>query len=265
MHLGLHWWEHSWLLHKVFCCGLVLVFFGDLVVSKKRRIWSVFDFVPVRLSTISYLYSWIGLWTLNLLRFSVIYLLCTGFLSLSIFWQGRCHSAWHQLLRARNSSSPPPLPWEIRDFKQQRWRRLAKRHLKSEFALLETLSRLFHLAQFVKCWQSFSTWVLKDCIKVQEKKKKVAVLCSRPRQNVMHVQSCCFGNINLVLFCRSRWRRDRRYLSFLKTTTSGTTFSTLPGGVLGLIFGGYVPLACQSLYSIIVYSVANYRRYFSHV
>ena len=157
MHLGLHWWEHSWLLHKVFCCGLVLVFFGDLVVSKKRRIWSVFDFVPVRLSTISYLYSWIGLWTLNLLRFSVIYLLCTGFLSLSIFWQGRCHSAWHQLLRARNSSSPrpPPPPWEIRDFKQQRWRRLAKRHLKSEFALLETLSRLFHVVQFVKCWQIF--------------------------------------------------------------------------------------------------------------
>ena len=35
LYLGLHCWEHSWLLHKVFCCGLVLVFFGDLVVSKK--------------------------------------------------------------------------------------------------------------------------------------------------------------------------------------------------------------------------------------
>ena len=33
----------------------------------------------------------------------------------------------------------------------------------------------------------FWSWVLKDCIKVQEKKKKIAVLCSRPRQNVMHV------------------------------------------------------------------------------
>ena len=30
-------------------------------------------------------------------------------------------------------------------------------------------------------------------------------------------------------------------------------------GVLGLIFAGYVPLASQSLYPIIVYSVANYR------
>ena len=31
------------------------------------------------------------------------------------------------------------------------------------------------------------------------------------------------------------------------------------GGVLGLIFAGYVPLASQSPSSIIVYSVANYR------
>ena len=29
----------------------------------------------------------------------------------------------------------------------------------------------------------------------------------------MHVQSCCFANLNLLLFCRSRWRRRRRYLS----------------------------------------------------
>ena len=31
------------------------------------------------------------------------------------------------------------------------------------------------------------------------------------------------------------------------------------GGVLGLIFAGYVPLASQSPYPIIVYSVAVYR------
>ena len=31
------------------------------------------------------------------------------------------------------------------------------------------------------------------------------------------------------------------------------------GGVLGLIFAGYVPLASQSPYPIIVYSVAMYR------
>ena len=34
--------------------------------------------------------------------------------------------------------------------------------------------------------------------------------------------------------------------------------------VLGLIFAGYVPLASQSLYPIIVYSVANYRPHISH-
>ena len=34
--------------------------------------------------------------------------------------------------------------------------------------------------------------------------------------------------------------------------------------VLGLIFAGYVPLASQSPYPIIVYSVANYRPHISH-
>ena len=36
------------------------------------------------------------------------------------------------------------------------------------------------------------------------------------------------------------------------------------GKVLGLIFAGYVPLASQSPYPIIVYSVANYRPHLSH-
>ena len=36
------------------------------------------------------------------------------------------------------------------------------------------------------------------------------------------------------------------------------------GGVLGLIFAEYVPLASQILYPIIVYSVANYRPHLSH-
>ena len=37
-----------------------------------------------------------------------------------------------------------------------------------------------------------------------------------------------------------------------------------PGGLLGLIFAGYVPLASQSAYPIIVYSEANYRPYLTH-
>ena len=36
------------------------------------------------------------------------------------------------------------------------------------------------------------------------------------------------------------------------------------GGVLGLMFVGYVPLASQSPYPIIVYFVANYRPHLSH-
>ena len=37
-----------------------------------------------------------------------------------------------------------------------------------------------------------------------------------------------------------------------------------PGGVLGSIFAGYVPLASQNPYPIIVYSVPNYRPHLSH-
>ena len=40
-----------------------------------------------------------------------------------------------------------------RELKQRRRRRLRERRLKSEAELLQTLSRLFHLVQFVKCWQ----------------------------------------------------------------------------------------------------------------
>ena len=106
-------------------------------------------------------------------------------------------------------------------------RRLRKRHLKSEVALLQTLSRLLHLAQFVQMLEYFFLELnSEDCIEVQEKKKKVVVLCSRPPQNVkvgiftswscsdgkemyktrsvMHVQSCSFAILNLLLFCRSR-------------------------------------------------------------
>ena len=62
---------------------------------------------------------------------------------------------------------------DIRELKQQRQRRLQKRHLKSEFAPLQTLSRLFHLVYFVKCWQMFTELNFKGLYQ-----------SSRPRQNV---------------------------------------------------------------------------------
>ena len=114
----------------------------------------------------------------------------------------------------------------IRELKQQRRRRLQKRHLKSEFALLQTLSRLFHLVYFVKCWQMFWSWILKDCIKGQGKKRKllscVPVLdktwiqalwrCSRTT-TAKNVQKKRDARAKLLLFCRSRCRPRRRCLS----------------------------------------------------
>ena len=35
------------------------------------------------------------------------------------------------------------------------------------------------------------------------------------QKSVMHVQSCCFANIKLLLFCRSRCLRRRRCFSSL--------------------------------------------------
>ena len=109
----------------------------------------------------------------------------------------------------------------ISELQQQRRRWLRKRHLKSEFALLQTLSRLFHLVYFVKCWQMFLELNSKGLYQSSGKEKKVVVLCSRPRQNVnsgtftlqsgndgkemykksvMHVQSCCFANQTYCFF-----------------------------------------------------------------
>ena len=72
--------------------------------------------------------------------------------------------------------------------KQQRPWPQRKRHEKSEFALLQTLSRLFHLVQFVKCsyfsLELNSEKTVSKFSQLQEKKTKVVVLSSRPPQNV---------------------------------------------------------------------------------
>ena len=58
-----------------------------------------------------------------------------------------------------------------REFKQQGCQRRRKRHFKSEFALLQTLSRLFDIVQFVKCWQ-FSGGEFQKTIEFQGRKIK---------------------------------------------------------------------------------------------
>ena len=82
-----------------------------------------------------------------------------------------------------NYPPTPPLS-NIRELKQQRRRRLQKRHLKSEFSPLQTLSHLFHLVYFVKCWQMFLQLNSEGLYQSSGQEKKVVVLCSRTRQNV---------------------------------------------------------------------------------
>ena len=99
-------------------------------------------------------------------------------------------------------------------------------------ALLWTSSRLFYLVQFVKCWQFFGmnsrrvyrSWgkekeSLLSCVHVLHKTWNHVVFVQWRQRNVqkdvMHLQSCCFANLNLLLFCPSRWLCRRRCLSFL--------------------------------------------------
>ena len=122
----------------------------------------------------------------------------------------------------------------IRELKQRP--RLQKRPLNSEFALLQTLLGLFHLVQFDKCWQIFLEVNSKrlDQSSGKEKGSRCLVCTSSTRRenrhfyvevvqrrlrnvqkSVIHVQSCCFANLRLLLFCRSRFRYRRRSLSSL--------------------------------------------------
>ena len=97
-----------------------------------------------------------------------------------------CAEGKTSLAQARSSTykKTAPVCLIIKELKQQRRQRLRKRHLKSEFAPLQTLSRLFHLVYFVKCWQMFLELNSKGLYQSSGKEKKVVVLCSRPRQNV---------------------------------------------------------------------------------
>ena len=57
--------------------------------------------------------------------------------------------------------SLPSLSLDLKiPIKQQRRRRLRKRHLKNEYALLQTLLRFLDLVQFVNCCNFFWSWIL---------------------------------------------------------------------------------------------------------
>ena len=99
---------------------------------------------------------------------------------------GRTPSFWgaNQVPWGANYNGANSLRGETTGFQQQRRRRLRQRHLKSEFAPLQTLSRLSHLVYFVKCWQMFLELNSKGVYQSSGKEKKVVVLGSRPRPNV---------------------------------------------------------------------------------
>ena len=87
-----------------------------------------------------------------------------------------------------SSTGPHPLSFSLspaslqhkRELKQQRRRRLRKRRLRC-FKLYGAYSVSFTQSNVGKF---FWSWIPKDSIKVQEKKKKLVVLGSRLRQNV---------------------------------------------------------------------------------
>ena len=107
-----------------------------------------------------------------------------------------------------------------------------KTSLKSEYALFQSSLILFNFISFVKCWRHFLVVNAKGPYISLEKEKglfcvlfsyfikraheirkfHVAVVQPRLRnvqKSVMHVQSCCFANKHIALFCRSLYRRRR--------------------------------------------------------
>ena len=99
--------------------------------------------------------------------------------------------------------------------------KLCSSTLKSEFALPQTYRAYSITFNSSNVGKFFWSWILKECIKVEEKKKKVVVrlfpfstkreirqfhtvVVQRRQRNVqksvMHVQSCCFARLNLLLF-----------------------------------------------------------------
>ena len=111
------------------------------------------------------------------------------------------------------------------------WKTNRKYHLKSEFAFFQTSSMLFN---FIFCQimrlnpkepylclekERFCVVVIYSIKRAREIRKFhliVAVVQRRQEmyRSVTHVQSCCVVNIILLLLCRSRCRRRRRWLSF---------------------------------------------------
>ena len=109
------------------------------------------------------------------------------------------------------------------EFKQQRLRRLRKRHL---IKRLFAYSISFHSSNVtIFFFGGGGCWILKDCIQVQEKKKKVVVECSHPRRNVT---PCSRATGTTAKKCRKKRDCARAWLLFFLYTVIAFLPSSLP-------------------------------------
>ena len=130
-------------------------------------------------------------------------------------------------------------------------RRLRKRHLKSEVALLQTLSRLLYLSQFVKCWQFFLELNSKRLYWSSGKEREscclVFTFSTKCEIRYFHVVVAQWRQRNIrdaraellicrskpfTLFCRSHWRRRRRCFSSLIRCLCAPLYVNLPQPLL---------------------------------
>ena len=99
------------------------------------------------------------------------------------FWQlSERLWSWEQTTHQHQDPSVQQL--HSRELMQQRRRRLRRRHLKSEFTLPQSLSRLFHLVQCVECCNFFLELNPSRLSRSAGNENKVVVLCSSPPQNM---------------------------------------------------------------------------------
>ena len=121
--------------------------------------------------------------------------------------------------KSPGNRSPPLFHHKDLKIRERRWQR--KHRLKSEFAFIQSSSRQFQLTYFVKCrrtllelnsWKTISEFRMRkkissrlftSSIKREIRHFLVVVVQWRQRnvqKSMMHVQSCCFANLNYYFF-----------------------------------------------------------------
>ena len=82
---------------------------------------------------------------------------------------------------------------QVQKVKLRRRQRQRKRHLKNEFVPFQTLSSLFHLVQFVNCWQIFQESDSKGLCRSSGKEKEIRYLVFTPSTKRFTSQSYIDG------------------------------------------------------------------------